>query len=71
MKLGIVGTGNVTYRHFEEFSKIDGVKIEAVTIFKMGKGLDDGDIISQLPLSLEGNIKDIFNQFSSGIFICY
>ena len=30
MKLGIVGTGNVTYRHFEEFSKIDGVKVEAV-----------------------------------------
>ena len=30
MKLGIVGTGNIAYRHFEEFSKIDGVKIEAV-----------------------------------------
>ena len=30
MKLGIVGTGNVAYRHFEEFSKIDGVKVEAV-----------------------------------------
>ena len=29
MKLGIVGTGNIAYRHFEEFSKIDGVKIEA------------------------------------------
>ena len=29
MKLGIVGTGKVAYRHFEEFSKIDGVKIEA------------------------------------------
>jgi len=30
MKLGIVGTGNIAYRHFEEFCKIDGVKIEAV-----------------------------------------
>ena len=30
MKLGIVGTGNVAYRHFEEFSKIDGVRVEAV-----------------------------------------
>ncbi len=30
MKLGIVGTGKVAYRHFEEFSKIDGVKVEAV-----------------------------------------
>ena len=30
MKIGIVGTGNIAYRHFEEFSKIDGVKIEAV-----------------------------------------
>ena len=29
MKLGIVGTGNIAYRHFEEFSKIDDVKIEA------------------------------------------
>ena len=30
MKIGIVGTGKVAYRHFEEFSKIDGVKVEAV-----------------------------------------
>jgi predicted dehydrogenase len=30
MKLGIVGTGNIAYRHFEEFSKIEDVKIEAV-----------------------------------------
>ena len=35
MKLGIVGTGNVTYRHFEEFSKIDGVKVEAVCDVKL------------------------------------
>ena len=43
---------------------IDGVKTSAVTIFKMGKGLDDGDIISQLPLSLEGDINDIFKRMS-------
>ena len=30
MKLGIVGTGNIAHRHFEEFSKIDDVKIEAI-----------------------------------------
>ena len=30
MKLGIVGTGNIAHRHFEEFSKIDEVKIEAI-----------------------------------------
>jgi len=30
MKLGIVGTGNISYKHFDEFSKIDGVKIEAI-----------------------------------------
>jgi methionyl-tRNA formyltransferase len=30
----------------------------------MGKGLDDGDIISQLPLSLEGDINDIFKRMS-------
>ncbi len=30
MKIGIVGTGNISFRHFEEFNKIDGVKIEAV-----------------------------------------
>ena len=30
MKIGIIGTGNISYRHFEEFSKINGVNIEAV-----------------------------------------
>jgi methionyl-tRNA formyltransferase len=43
---------------------INGEKISAVTVFKMGKGLDDGDIISQLPFSLEGDIKDIFKRMS-------
>ena len=43
---------------------IDGKKTSAVTIFKMGKGLDDGDIISQSIFSLEGDIKDIFKRMS-------
>ena len=43
---------------------INGEKISAVTIFKMGKGLDDGDIISQSIFSLEGDIKDIFKRMS-------
>ena len=30
MKIGIIGTGNISYRHFEEFSKINDVNIEAV-----------------------------------------
>ena len=30
----------------------------------MGKGLDDGDILTQLPLSLSGNIQDIFKRMS-------
>ena len=30
MKLGIVGTGNISSRHFDEFQKIENVKIEAV-----------------------------------------
>lgn len=30
MKIGIIGTGNISHKHFEEFSKIKGVKIESV-----------------------------------------
>ena len=30
----------------------------------MGKGLDDGDILAQLPLSLEGNIEAIFTRMT-------
>ena len=30
MKLGIVGTGNISSRHLDEFQKIENVKIEAV-----------------------------------------
>ena len=36
----------------------------AEEIFKIGKGLDDGDIISQSTFSLEGDIKDIFKRMS-------
>jgi methionyl-tRNA formyltransferase len=41
---------------------IHGEKHSAVTVFRMGKGIDDGDIYMQLPLSLEGSIDDIFGQ---------
>jgi len=37
-------------------------KTSAVTIFKMGPGIDDGDIIRQLPMSLSGIIEDIFDR---------
>tara|TARA_Y100001970_G_scaffold274681_1_gene374851 strand:+ start:7056 stop:8114 length:1059 start_codon:yes stop_codon:yes gene_type:complete len=30
MKIGIIGTGNISYRHFEEFSKIKDVDVGAV-----------------------------------------
>ena len=30
MKIGIVGTGNISLKHLSEFNKIDNVKIEAV-----------------------------------------
>ena len=30
MKIGIVGTGNISIRHLEEFNKIDNVKVQAV-----------------------------------------
>ena len=30
MKIGIVGTGNISLKHLHEFNKIDKVKIEAV-----------------------------------------
>jgi len=37
-------------------------KMSAVTLFKMSKGIDDGDIIRQLPMSLSGNIEAIFKR---------
>jgi len=38
----------------------NGEKISAVTIFKMGEGLDDGPIYFQEELSLEDKLDDIF-----------
>ncbi len=43
---------------------INGEEYSAVTIFKMAKGLDDGDIISQSTFSLEGDITEIFKRIS-------
>ena len=43
---------------------INNEKLSAVSIFKMNKGIDDGDIIRQLPMSLNGNISDIFNRMT-------
>jgi methionyl-tRNA formyltransferase len=34
----------------------------AVTIFKMAKGIDNGDIYTRIQISLKGNIKDIFSR---------
>ena len=39
---------------------ISGEQESAVTVFRMGAGLDDGPIYKQIPMSLEGAIKDIF-----------
>ncbi len=39
---------------------IDGVKASAVSVFKMGPGIDDGPIYRKHPISLEGSIRDVF-----------
>ena len=41
---------------------LSGETSSAVTIFKMSEGLDEGDIIRQIPMSLTGNIEDIFSR---------
>ena len=41
---------------------INGEKNSAVTLFKMTRKLDDGDIYKQLPFSLIGSLDDIFNR---------
>tara|TARA_R110001592_G_scaffold248191_1_gene510339 strand:+ start:2816 stop:3472 length:657 start_codon:yes stop_codon:yes gene_type:complete len=48
---------------------INNEKTSAVTIFKMDNGIDTGDIIKQIPMSLEGNIQEIFNRISEIGFI--
>jgi methionyl-tRNA formyltransferase len=41
---------------------INGENKSAVTIFKMGEGIDDGDIYTQLPMALDGSLEDIFER---------
>ena len=41
---------------------ISGEKSSCVTLFKMTKNLDDGDIYKQLSFSLSGSLNDIFNR---------
>lgn len=41
---------------------INGEKTSSVTLFKMTKNLDDGDIYKQLSFSLSGSLNDIFNR---------
>jgi methionyl-tRNA formyltransferase len=41
---------------------IRGEKKSAVTIFKMTNSLDDGPILAQTPLSLEGSLNSIFSR---------
>ena len=43
---------------------INNEKVSSVTIFKMNKKLDAGKVITQLPMSLDGSIQDIFNRMS-------
>ena len=41
---------------------INGEKESAVTLFRMSDGIDEGDILYQMKISLEGNLDDIFNR---------
>lgn len=41
---------------------IDGQMESGVTVFKMGEGLDDGDVYQQSSISLEGNLSDVFSR---------
>ncbi len=43
---------------------INGEVESAVTLFKMDKGIDTGDILFQKKFSLLGDLKDIYNQIS-------
>ena len=43
---------------------IAGEKMSAVSVFKIGEGLDDGDIYQSKPMSLDGDLKDIFNRMT-------
>ncbi len=41
---------------------LNGEKWSAITVFKMSRGIDDGEIYAQLPMSLNGDINDIFGR---------
>ena len=43
---------------------INGETTSAVTLFKMDKGIDTGDIIYQEQFSLEGDLEDIFKRIT-------
>ncbi len=43
---------------------INGESESAVSLFKMGEGLDDGPLYYQKKFSLEGNLKEIFSRIS-------
>ena len=40
----------------------DGVIMSCVSIFKISKGIDSGNIYGQSPLELSGNLNDIFER---------
>ena len=44
---------------------IRGVNISAVTLFRMNKNIDQGNIILQKKISLEGSIDDIFKRITN------
>jgi methionyl-tRNA formyltransferase len=44
---------------------INGEEEGAVTLFVMDEGIDKGNIISSYPISLGGNLKDIFNRIAA------
>jgi len=43
---------------------LNNEKMSAVSLFKMNKEIDAGDIIRQLPMPLCGNIEDIFDRMT-------
>jgi methionyl-tRNA formyltransferase len=48
---------------------ISGETSSAVSIFKMGIGLDDGPIYYQTPISLTGDLNEIFNKIEHAGYI--
>jgi methionyl-tRNA formyltransferase len=48
---------------------ISGETLSAVSIFKMGIGLDDGPLYCQTPISLTGDLNKIFNEIEHAGYI--